>query len=81
MVLACGRRLLVLVGLLAMLTVVGCGLVGWQGWHPPHLEYARALGAIESTLSQHWSVLPKGSQEAVADTYRRMGLLPPGQRQ
>ena len=66
MVLACGRRLLVLVGLLAMLTVVGCGLVGWQGWHPPHLEYARALGAIESTL---------------ADTYRRMGLLPPGQRQ
>jgi hypothetical protein len=68
-----------LVGL-AVLTVAMLGLLGWQLWHPPQLEYVRALGAVDTTLMQHWITLPKGSQEALADTYRRMGLLPPSQR-
>jgi cytochrome c-type biogenesis protein CcmH/NrfG len=79
-VLSWGRRLFLGVGALAALTLVLAGVVGWQVWHPPEQGYARALGALDTTLIQQWSALPKGAQEALADTYRRMGLLPPSQR-
>ena len=67
-------------GVLGGLTLVVAGLVGWQMTRPPEQGYARALGALDTTLVQPWGSLPKGSQEALADTYRRLGLLPPSQR-
>ena len=51
-----------------------------QMTHPAEQGYARALGALDTTLVQPWGSLPKGSQEALADTYRRLGLRPPSQR-
>jgi hypothetical protein len=63
-------RLLGAVGVLAVLTL-GLGSL---------VAYARALGAVDATLMQTWSTLPKGTQEAVTTTYTRLGLVPPGQR-
>jgi len=74
------RRLVLAVGVLGGLTLVVAGLVGWQMTHPPEQGYARALGSIDTILVQQWGSLPTGSQEALADTYRRLGLLPPSQR-
>src|SRR5215217_3056295 len=44
--------------LLALMLGVG-GLVGWQLWHPPQREYARALGAIDGTIMQTWGACPR----------------------
>ena len=74
------QRLLLAVLGLGVLTLGLCGLAGWHMSHQPPMEYARALGSIDTVLVQHWPVLPKGSQEALVDTYRRLGLLSPGQR-
>ena len=68
------------VGVLGVLTLGLGGLVGWQLTHPPEQGYARALGSIDTTVGQYWPTLPKSAQEALADTYRRVGLVPPGQR-
>jgi hypothetical protein len=56
------------------------GLVGCQVLHPPHLEYARTLGAVDAALVQQWSAIPKPVQEQLASTYSRLGLVPPSQR-
>jgi hypothetical protein len=40
----------------------------------------QALGALDATLAQQWSTLPKGTQEALTTAYRKAGLVPPGQR-
>src|ERR671937_515030 len=37
---------------LGILTLVLCGLVGWQVTHRPDMAYARALGALDATLTQ-----------------------------
>jgi hypothetical protein len=65
---------------LSVLTLGLGGLVGWQVIHPPDRAYARALGAIDSTLAQQWGSLPKATQEALSATYGRLGLVPPSHR-
>ena len=61
-----------------LLAVASLG--GWQVWHPPAMSYVRALGALDATLAQQWSTLPKPVQEQLSATYQRLGLTPPGQR-
>jgi hypothetical protein len=73
-------RLLGAAWVLAVLTLGLCGVVGWQATHPPDRVEAQALGALDATLMATWSTLPKGTQEAVAATYARLRLVPPGQR-
>jgi hypothetical protein len=67
---------------LAVLALMGvlCGLVGWQLTHRPEMAYARALGALDSTLMQQWPQVPKAIQEQLSATYGRLGLVPPSQR-
>ena len=65
---------------LGVTTLLLAGCVGWQVWHPPEQAYVRALGALDQTIVQQWSGLPKGSQEALISTYGRVGMAPPGQR-
>ena len=67
-------------GVLLGLLLVVSGLVGWQVWHPPQLEYARALGAIDQAIVQQWGSLPKTIQEALSSTYGRLRLQSPGER-
>jgi hypothetical protein len=69
-----------LVGL-GLLTLALSGLVGWQVWHPPEQDYARALGALDATLAQQWGNLPKPVQESLTRTYGRRGWTSPGDRQ
>ena len=57
-----------------------CGVIGWQLWHPPQMGYAKALGALDTTLRAQWQALPKPAQDALSATYGRIGLTPPGQR-
>jgi len=75
-----GKRLVLAIGVLAMLTLGLSGLVGWQVTHPPDMAYARALGALDNTLAQTWSTLPKPIQAQVEATYSRFGLVAPGNR-
>ena len=77
---ACVHRLVLAVAGLAVLVLALGAAVGWQMTHPPEQGYARALGALDATLAQQWSILPKGAQDAFSDTYRRQGLVPPGPR-
>src|SRR4051794_3536953 len=72
------QRVALTIAGLAVLTLAFGGLVGWQLTHKPEQGYARALGAIDASLAQQWSTLPKGAQEALSATYARMGLPPPG---
>jgi hypothetical protein len=69
-----------ILGVLAVLTLALGGLVGWQLTHPPEMVYAKALGAVDSTLMQTWGTLPKTAQEALTATYSRLGLASPGDR-
>jgi hypothetical protein len=68
------------VGVLAGLTLGLGGLMGWHVTHRPDMGYARALGALDATLAQTWTTLPKGAQERLADAYRQLGMLSPGLR-
>src|SRR6516225_10363213 len=61
---------------LSLLTLGLCGVVGWQVTHPPQMLYTRAVGALDSTLVQQWSRMPKSVQEAFSATYSRLGLVP-----
>src|ERR1043165_2698374 len=47
-----GKRLVLAVVILAVLTLGLGALVGWQATHRPDMGYARALGALDATLSQ-----------------------------
>ena len=67
-------------GVVAGLLLAVVSLVGWQVWHPPEMSYVRALGALDATLAQQWSTLPKPVQEQLSTTYQRLSLTPPGQR-
>jgi hypothetical protein len=75
-----GKRLLLAVLGLGVLTLGLGGLVGWQVTHWPDMAYARDLGAVDATLVQQWGSLPKATQEALSATYGRLGLVPPSQR-
>jgi len=75
------KRLARTLTVLAVLTLGLGGLVGWQMTHRPDMAYARALGALDSTLVQQWASLPKTVQEALALTYGRSGWTSPGDRQ
>ena len=70
------RQQWVLVGLLVGLTLGLCGGMGWQLWHPPAMEYVRALGALDTVVVQQWSSLPKPAQDALSATYTQLGLEP-----
>ena len=70
------RQQWVLVGLLVGLTLGLCGGMGWQLWHPPAMEYVRALGALDTVVGQQWSSLPKPAQDALSATYTQLGLEP-----
>jgi len=74
------RRLAKVVVLLAVLTGVMGGLVGWQMIHRPEMAYVRALGALDQAVVQQWSSLPKPVQDQLSTMYSRVGLQPPGQR-
>ena len=67
-------------GVVAGLLLAVAGLVGWQVWHPPELSYVQAVSALDTTLVQVWTTLPKPVQEQLSATYQRLGLTPPGQR-
>jgi hypothetical protein len=68
-----------MVAVLALVLLLG-GAIGWQAGHPPDTGYARVAGALDTTLTQQWQSLPKGTQEALANVYSRLGLVPPGSR-
>ena len=45
------RRVLIIVGVLAVLTLGLSVLVGGQVWHPPEQGYARAVGTLRAAAS------------------------------
>jgi len=65
---------------IAVLLMTVGGLVGWQIMHPPQMQYAQTLGALDATLTQSWNSLPKPVQEQLAATYGRLGMPGPGPR-
>jgi hypothetical protein len=65
---------------LGVVVLLLSGVIGWQLSHPPKRAYVRALGALDATLVQTWSTLPKAAQEQLSGTYSRLGLTPPGDR-
>ena len=69
-----------LVGL-GLLSLALSGLVGWQVWHPPAMRSARALGVLDTALGQQWGRLPRAVQEQLSATYRRRGMVSPGDHQ
>jgi len=66
---------------LGLLTLALVGVIGWQLWHPPSQAYARALGALDTTLSQTWNKLPKDVQQSLESVYARMDMSSTGEQQ
>jgi hypothetical protein len=75
-----GKHLALAVGGLGLLTLGLAGIAGWQVWHPPQQQYAKALGSIDGVLAQTWGTLPKAVQEQLTTTYARLGIQGPGGR-